>query len=367
VNSVAILGAGLTGAWLAYLLATRGMDVVVYDDFSQPFRASDHNPGGINPLHGPGIPGEMEQFQLACHSYHFEHANRIQELSGIDYRLRVIDRLFVAFNGEEVAKLRQMQGLYDMSPGFEARWLEADQVCALEPRVSGSVVGGLLTRGNAVVDSRLYGQALLAAAVRLGARHEKSTPRTLVRDAGRITHIEVNGLRKPCETLVIANGCWAGDFFEQLGFPVAVSPIKGQMLVVRVAGKPFPWDITRGLTGLYQYRDDLYWLGGTREDPALEPGVTEAGRRHVLDNISTMLPGVELEVVAHEAGYRPASPDGLPMVGSLPGYDNVFSATGSGSKGVLLCAGIAVALADEMQGHSSGQYNFLSLQRFASA
>src|SRR5690606_36961220 len=147
----AIIGGGLTGAWIAYLLASEGRDVVVYDGGSQPFRASDANPGGLNPLHGPGIPGPLEAFQLGCHQLHRDHGDRIRELSGIDYHLRIIDRLFVAFSEGDVAELRDMERLYAAASGFDAIWLDPHQVRFLEPRVSDRVLGGLLTRGNGVV------------------------------------------------------------------------------------------------------------------------------------------------------------------------------------------------------------------------
>src|SRR5690606_1157878 len=160
-------------------------------------------------------------------------------------------------------ELRDMAHLYDAAPGFDAIWLDPAQIRFLEPRVSDRVLGGLLTRGNGVVDSRRYNQALLSAARRLGARHVKRDVHSIVQEGGRVTHIEVDGRREACDTLVIANGCWSSEFCTQLGFPLTIVPIKGQMLVVRIPGRPFAWDITHGLTGLYQYRDDLYWLGGT--------------------------------------------------------------------------------------------------------
>jgi glycine/D-amino acid oxidase-like deaminating enzyme len=35
-------------------------------------------------------------------------------------------------------------------------------------------------------------------------------------------------------------------------------------------------------------------------------------------------------------GLRPASPDGLPLLGRLPGYENVLVATGHGASGLQL-------------------------------
>jgi D-amino-acid dehydrogenase len=35
-------------------------------------------------------------------------------------------------------------------------------------------------------------------------------------------------------------------------------------------------------------------------------------------------------------GFRPATPDGRPVIGRVPGWSNVFVATGHGAEGLLL-------------------------------
>jgi glycine/D-amino acid oxidase-like deaminating enzyme len=51
-------------------------------------------------------------------------------------------------------------------------------------------------------------------------------------------------------------------------------------------------------------------------------------------------------VVRHTACLRPVAPDGLPIIGRAPGWDNVYLATGGGKKGILLSPGIGEAIAD---------------------
>ena len=78
-----------------------------------------------------------------------------------------------------------------------------------------------------------------------------------------------------------------------------------------------------------------------------------------------MLPGLgPLEIVAHEAGYRPESADKLPIVGFLPGYENLLVGTGGGSKGILLSAGIARALRDMIVNGRAAVIPYLSPERF---
>jgi D-amino-acid dehydrogenase len=45
------------------------------------------------------------------------------------------------------------------------------------------------------------------------------------------------------------------------------------------------------------------------------------------------------------AGLRPATADGLPLIGAVPGKKNVFAATGHAMLGVTLAPATAAALA----------------------
>src|SRR5262249_6002404 len=51
------------------------------------------------------------------------------------------------------------------------------------------------------------------------------------------------------------------------------------------------------------------------------------------------------EPVTPWAGLRPATPDGLPLIGALPGHEGVFLATGHGMLGVTLAPATAALLA----------------------
>jgi D-amino-acid dehydrogenase len=54
------------------------------------------------------------------------------------------------------------------------------------------------------------------------------------------------------------------------------------------------------------------------------------------------------------AGLRPATPDGLPLIGALPGLDGIYLATGHGMLGVTLAPATANLLAPlVLDGHAA--------------
>ena len=128
-DRIAIIGAGIAGACLAYRLALAGREVVVVDD-GRPGRATGWNPGGINPLHGPGFPGVMERFYRDAFRLHAEQQSQVRAASGIDFGWRIVERLFLAADEEEAGQLRGLGDFYDALDGFDARWMEPGEIAA---------------------------------------------------------------------------------------------------------------------------------------------------------------------------------------------------------------------------------------------
>ena len=55
-----------------------------------------------------------------------------------------------------------------------------------------------------------------------------------------------------------------------------------------------------------------------------------------------------MPLYSHWAGLRPVSADGLPLLGRVPGWDNVHVATGHGRNGILLTPITGALMADHL-------------------
>jgi glycine/D-amino acid oxidase-like deaminating enzyme len=113
--------------------------------------------------------------------------------------------------------------------------------------------------------------------------------------------------------------------------------------------------------------DGLIWAGTTEEDAGFDENATSAARDSIMEDLIKMAPGLwRAELVRQTACLRPVTPDGMPIVAKLPGWENVFVATGAGRKGILWSTGMSHILADLVtQGSTevSGA-EFLGLERF---
>ena len=66
------------------------------------------------------------------------------------------------------------------------------------------------------------------------------------------------------------------------------------------------------------------------------------------------MPGLKnLSTVRVWTGFRPATPDNLPYIGKIPGFDNVYAACGHEGLGITTSLGTADLLASAILGRRS--------------
>jgi glycine oxidase len=96
-------------------------------------------------------------------------------------------------------------------------------------------------------------------------------------------------------------------------------------------------------------REDGRVLIGSTEEPEahFEKANTPTGVASLLEFATRMVPALaSTELERCWSGLRPGTPDGLPFIGRVPGWDNVFVATGHFRAGVQLSIGTAQAIAE---------------------
>lgn len=348
-HRIVVVGGGITGAFSAYFLARLGAEVTVVERDQPAGGASGHNAGGLNPLHGPGIPGAMMQLALDSLSLHIEHGDEIQRRSRIGFGHACVPRLHIAMDQSEAAQLAEREELYNATGGLSARFLSVRELRRAEPRVAADAEGALRTEGNVRIDPGLYTRAVLAAAVSHGARHIRGTARGLRHEGGAVTGVLVDSMVLSCTGVVIATGPWCEEPSRWLGLKLAVEPLKGELLMARTQSEIYEVEITWDVFGIHRACGRRILLGGTEDRAGFDAGPTESARTRILAGIRRLLPGLgEIRVEDRIAGLRPVTPDGFPILGIAPGWANVCLALGSGRKGMLLGAGLGCATAELM-------------------
>jgi D-amino-acid dehydrogenase len=321
-TDVVVIGGGLAGASVAYHVVASGARAVLVDR-RDPGRATDAGAGILSP-ETTRVAGEAwGALAAACGRYYRELA---AALPG-DHGFGECGLLSVALGEWDVEACEELAA---NSPALVA--VSPDEARARFPPLA-DVTRAFWNPGAARVDGRRFAAAVLAAAEAHGLERVEAS-------ADRVAPGEVRAAGRPlrCDAVVVAGGAWSPAVAAQLGVDLPVHPERGQIAHLRVAEETAGWPIVSPVLGDYF----VPWPGGRVATGATrEPGAgfaahpTMAGLRQLANEVARVAPGLlDAEVLEVRVGLRPASGDGLPVLGPIGA--GVFVATGYGADGLLL-------------------------------
>jgi glycine oxidase len=344
-GEVVVVGGGAAGCGVAYFLARAGIKPLVLEREGVATQASGYAAGGLNPIHGvpaPLMPLAMESFRM-----HVSLWDELKRATGSDCQSRIVSMLKIAFDETTLSASQEMHDLFEATEGFSAHWLDPDELHKLEPRLAPDVVRGLYLYGNGVVDSYLYTTQLAKAAAGFGAIFRSGHVHGLQRSANRVTEVVMEDGTIACGAVVLAMGPWARAAESWLGCSIPIEPLKGEILRLSLPGAALAHDILGPDVSLYSRSDGLVWCGATTEWRGFDQAPSDSARQFLLQGAIKLMPdAAHASVARHTVCLRPMAPDGLPIIGRAPAYDNVYLATGGGKKGILLSPAIGKAIAD---------------------
>ena len=142
-------------------------------------------------------------------------------------------------------------------------------------------------------------------------------------------------------------GPWSQQASRWSGFNIPVRPLKGQIIRLQLSEDPMRASLNYAGSYAASKTDGLIWAGTTEEEAGFDEELTIAARDKVMGDLLKMAPSLsEAELVQQTACLRPLSEDGIPIVGVVPGWQNLFLATGGGRKGILWSTGMCEGLSD---------------------
>ncbi len=353
---VVVVGAGVIGGAVAYYLAREGAKVRILEQEAIGSGASAHATGSISLVGAEFVPGPS--FEEALESYRMfpDLVSALEEETGMDLLFQRKPSLRLALDEEEerlIEDLRTWQ--MELRP---TRWIDGDEVRRIEPRLSPNILKAAYEDESSQLDSYRLTLALGRAAEERGAEMQLRKVTGLVTEGARVTGVKTSGGELHCGTVVLAAGAWCADFGGDLGYTIPVRPLKGERLLLKYEGDPLPVLISSPKRGhMISRLDGLLSVGSTGgrdyDDQSLFLGVefdrvpTEAARLELLQRAIDVFPVVEsAQLVQQLAGSRPLTPDRMPILGPVPGWDGVMLATGHATKGIHLAPITGRVIAD---------------------
>ena len=318
---VLVVGGGVIGLAIAREAARGGMSVRLLERGEIGGEATGASAGMLAAQLEAHEPGPLLSLSLASRALYPDFLRTLQNETGESVDLRREGALVVALDDAEREVLARHASA-QRRMGLDVQTLDAVEIRALEPTVSGDVRGGMHLPHEHTLDPRRLTETLRHAAEAAGAEIRTGVEATgLLMERGSARGVRAAGdTVHRAREVVVAAGAWAGAI-EAEGLTVPPSePVRGQMLCFAAPG------IVRHVVAseevyLVPRSDGRLLAGSTMERAGYDRSVTAAGLARIAAAAIRLVPRLAAAAFHSAwAGLRPAAPDGLPVLGrAAPG------------------------------------------------
>ena len=341
-----VIGAGIVGAACAYYLARSGLRVAVAERGTVAAGTTGAGEGNI--LISDKEPGpELELARLSQRLW-----RELGDELGPGAELDPKGGLVVAAGPAEHDGLTAFAAT-QAKAGVETRAVPADGLAELEPHLARGLAGGVFYPEDMQVQPMMAAALLLRRARDLGAelllRHEVTGFATA---AGRVT-----GVRTPAGLLstglvVNAAGTWAGEVAARAGLSLPVLPRRGFIVVTEalpalIRHKVYTADYVANVasssaslqtsTVIEGTLSGPVLIGSSRERVGYDRTISVPVLRQMAREAVRLFPVLaRVRAIRAYAGFRPYSPDHLPVIGADHRVEGLLHACGHEGAGIGL-------------------------------
>ena len=353
MSDVLIVGAGINGLLLSRELASAGAEITLVDAGAVGREASWAGGGIVSPLYPWRYSAPVTALVGWAQKFYPDLVQSLLAETGVDAQyqrdgllmLDAADRdaalAWAAHYGQSMAVLsaadcyRQEASL---APGFsEGLWMPA----------VGHVRNPRLCRAL---------QASLALDARIRVL-ENTEVREIQTEGDRVSAVTAsrggNPITLESKTTVICAGAWSRRLLSGLAMesPIEVEPVKGQMLLYKFDSPPIQSILLHNGRYLIPRRDGHLLVGSTLEYTGFDKAISTQARTGLADSASGLLPALgSMEPIAQWSGLRPGSKGGIPYIGPIAPWENLYINAGQFRNGLVLAPASARLLADLILG-----------------
>lgn len=362
-HDVIIIGAGIIGAAIAHFCARAGLDVLVVDRGAPGGGTSSRCEGNMlvsDKEHGPEL--DLARYSLGIWTGELaEH--------GAAWELETKGGIIVASRESSLASLRRalaVQGEH----GIDVTELDADGLRELEPWTTPDAVGAALYPDDAQLMPMKAVARLLALARGNGAQVLADTEVTgMIRRGDRVIGIRTARGDVTADAVVNAAGPWSAQVAALAQVEVPVAPRKGFVMVTepvapRVFHKVYAAEYIDNVgssDGALQTSPVVesapagsILIGSSRERVGFDAGVNRQALHQMAQAATALFPFLAgVRVLRHYHGFRPYSPDHLPVIGPDPRAPGLWHACGHEGAGIGLAAGTGMLMAQALTGRDT--------------
>jgi glycine oxidase len=335
MHDVIIVGGGVIGLAVARELAIDRKSVLVLDRGNLRDATSWAAAGMLAPQSEAEGASPFFDLCLGSARLYRDWANHLHEESGVDPEYADSGLLFVASTEEALCRLKRRLE-WQQSVGLRAEMVSPEAAVELEPNLTLPLTGAVFIATECHVTPRRLLEALTGACAVKGVEIRTGIRVLEVLQAGgRVTGVRTSTEQLAAANVVIASGVRSPEIGGLLP-SIPVSPRKGQILSLTSDARKFTHMIRWDHAYMVPRRNGELIVGATNEDAGFDRSITPAGVGSLLERAQQLSSHVaDLPIGEIWTGLRPATPDGLPMIGRAE-VEGLVYATGHYRNGILL-------------------------------
>jgi len=151
------------------------------------------------------------------------------------------------------------------------------------------------------------------------------------------------------DQFLLTAGAWTGALLESLHQSAKIEPVRGQMLLFQGSPGQLESIVLHNGRYLVPRQDGLILAGSTMEKVGFDRSTTS----EAFDSIkqfanSCFPPSRKMPIIRHWSGFRPGSEGGVPLIGAVSPYTNLFVNSGHFRNGVVMAPASAKLLINIM-------------------
>lgn len=338
-----VIGGGIIGSSLCYYLSKLGQKVLLIEKNDLCSGSAGATDGYITPhTKQPGY--HLELALKSCELYE-TLASDLE--TDIDIELDLHCGGIQACENEMQWELISANAAELSKSGLELHMLEIDEARKIEPALSPKLRGALYSPIASSVNPMRLTQGFVDAAKKFGLEvslHNEVTG--LLFDGDRVVGVESREGSFYADHVVDCCGSWGGKIAAMAGLDIPVVPKRGQILVTEPMPKILNTVMQTGIYpiikyhperitdekvfrlglawGIEQTKDGTLLIGGTRELAGYDKGNTFEAIEAIVNECYKYIPAIKnMNIIRVFSGFRPRTPDGLPVLGkvrSVPGF-----------------------------------------------
>jgi D-hydroxyproline dehydrogenase subunit beta len=342
---VVVVGAGVIGAACAAALAREGLRVTLVDaDFA--------GGGSTGVAMGHIVVLDDSEPQLSLSTYSRTLWAGLASTLPADCEDERRGTLWLAADDTEVAAARAKADVY-ASHGIETAFLDDRELAAREPRLRRDLAGALFVPDDRVLYPPAVARHLVWYARSLGASVREGCSVESI-DAGQVSVRERDGRALPIPCAAVVNAAGIDAPMLTPGLPIV--PRKGHLVITDrypgfcssqlvelgylqsahgTGGASTAFNVQPRATG-------QLLIGSSRELVGRDRTINEPLLRAMLQRAIAFLPDLaDCSVLRTWTGFRPATPDNLPLIGRWDPVDGLWIAAGHEGVGITTALGTA--------------------------